>query len=266
MMIASVAKALDILLLFSPTEPRLTLTVISERLGMPKSTVHHLIRTLMRYGFVEKLDDDSYGVGKAVIGLTQSAVVNVELRDRAAPMLRELADACDESTYLTVRDGSQVLYIYAIESPQRLLARTAVGDYAPMYCTSVGKAILSFMGSDEVTAIYGEGGQPMHRFTAYTNTTLETLTENLSASRARGYAVDNQEHELDTYCIGAPIFNASRVVIGACSISGIDPEIVGSRLPTLSASVTQTAQEISRRMGYVPEKMSKVRHTSIGRP
>ena len=73
-MIASVAKALDILLIFSPSEPRLTLATISQRLNMPKSTVHHLISTLVSYGFIEKLDD-SYGVGKAVIGLTQSAIV-----------------------------------------------------------------------------------------------------------------------------------------------------------------------------------------------
>ncbi|MBK9121655.1 MAG: helix-turn-helix domain-containing protein [Chloroflexi bacterium] len=116
------AKALDILLLFSPAEPRLTLTVISQRLGIPKSTTHHLIKTLVNYGFIEKLDDDSYGIGRTIIGLTQSAVVNVELRDRAAPLLRQLADSCSESTYLTVRDGSHVLYIYAIESSTRLLA------------------------------------------------------------------------------------------------------------------------------------------------
>lgn len=265
-MIASVAKALDILLIFSPSEPRLTLTTISQRLNMPKSTVHHLISTLVRYGFIEKLDDDSYGVGKAVIGLTQSAVVNVELRDRAAPLLRELADACDESTYLTVRDGDRVLYIYAIESPQRLLARTAVGDYAPLYCTSVGKAILAFMPHDELRSLYADQPEKLQPVTPYTLTTFESLSENLAAARKRGCSIDNQEHELDTYCLGAPIFNANRTVIGACSISGIDPEIVGSRLATLSTHVIHIAQEISRRMGYVPERMSKVRHNSVGRP
>lgn len=262
-MIASVAKALDILTLFSTEEPRLTLTTISKRLGMPKSTVHHLLITLLQYGFIEKQDDDSYALGKSIIALTQSVVVNVELRDRAAPLLRTLADSCHESVYLTVRDGDSVLYIYAIESSQRLLARTAVGDRAPLYCTSVGKAVLSFLPEEEIAMLYSNGA--LRPFTPHTITDLDRLRKELAVSRARGYAVDNQEHELNTFCVGAPIFNASRTVIGACSISGIDPEIAGARLPVLANSVIQTAQEISRRMGYVPERMSMVRQYSLGR-
>lgn len=261
-MIGSVAKALEILNLFSAFEPRLTLTNISKRLNMPKSTVHHLLSTLLHYGYVEKLEDDSYGIGKAIIALTQSAVVNVELRDRAAPLLREIADITQESAYLTVRDGARVLYIYAIESPQRLLARTAVGDYAPLYCTSVGKAILAFLPEEEVATMYPEQSQ-LERFTEYTLVDLPALQANLTASRQRGYSMDNQEHELNTFCVGAPIFNAQKVPIGACSISGIDPDIVGSRLKTLSTHLMEVAQEISRRMGYVPDRMSMVRHGSV---
>ncbi|MBL8145339.1 MAG: IclR family transcriptional regulator [Anaerolineae bacterium] len=264
-MIASVAKALDILLLFSPAEPRLTLTAIAQRLEMPKSTAHHLVKTLARYGFIEKLDDDSYGIGKAIIGLTQSAVVNVELRDRAAPLLRELADSCNESAYLTVRDGNRVLYIYAIESPQRLLARSAVGDHAPLYCTSVGKSILAHLPPDEAYSFFHDPDVRLEAFTSHTLTNLEQLEQDLLATRARGYSVDNQEHEEQTFCLGAPIFNSQRTVIGACSISGRDPQIVASRLPALSTNVVRTAQEISRRMGYVPDRMSSVRQNFIGR-
>ncbi len=241
------------------------LTQISQRLDMPKSTAHHLIKTLIQYGFLEKLDDDSYGIGNAVIALTQSAVVNVELRDRAAPLLRELANSCSESTYLTVRENDRVLYIYAIESPQRLLARTAVGDYALLHCTSVGKAILAHLPEREVQALYANGQGDLTPFTPYTITSPASLQQDLAATRARGYAVDNQEHEEQTFCIGAPIFDARRTVIGACSISGRDPTIVGARLAALSTNVVQTAQEISRRMGYVPDRMANVHHIFIGR-
>ena len=104
-MINSVLKAIDILHAFSPAEPRLTLAEISRRLGLPKSTAHNLLATLLARGLVEKVDGDHYALGTAVIPLTQSVRVNVELRDRAAPLLRELADACRESVYLTVLDG-----------------------------------------------------------------------------------------------------------------------------------------------------------------
>lgn len=262
-MIASVAKALDILTLFNTDNPRMTLTSISKALGIPKSTVHHLLSTLLEYGFVEKQDDDSYGLGKTIIALTQNVVVNVELRDRAAPILRSLADSCNESVYLTVRDGNSVLYIYAIESSQRLLARTAVGDRAELYCTSVGKAVLAFLPREEVNRMYGTDEAVMRPYTRYTFTDIDRLHEELALSRARGYSIDNQEHELNTFCLGAPIFNASNTVIGACSISGIDSEIIGSRLETLASEIIYSAQEISRRMGYVPGRMSMVRHNTV---
>ena len=255
-MIKSVAKAIEIMNTFSPTEPRLTLREIAQRLEQPKSTVHNLLATLSHYGFVEKLDDDSYALGTAIIALSQSVRVNVELRDRAAPLLRQLADNCRESVYLTVLDGDQSLYIYALESPSRLLARTAVGDRVSLHCTSVGKAMLAAMPQDEVESIVTK--QNLVSFTPNTITDLDALLADLEETQVRGFAIDNGEHETGTYCIGAPILNHRGQVIGACSVSGQDPEIVGARLEELSRQVTYTAVEISRRMGYVPAKISSL--------
>ena len=253
-MINSVLKAIDILQAFSPSEPRLTLAEIAGRLGMPKSTTHNLLATLLSCGFVEKVDADRYALGTAVVALTQAVRVNVELRDRAAPLLRELADQCRESVYLTVLDGDYALYIYAVESPNRLMARTAVGDRAHLHCTSVGKAMLAYLPAEEVEAIVKRVGLPAA--SERTITRLDDLREELAATRARGFAIDNQEHELHTFCIGAPIFDASGRVIAACSISGADPEIVGRRLPELSQRVREVAQEASRRMGFVPSRQA----------
>ncbi len=260
-MINSVLKAIDILQAFSPSEPRLTLAEIAGRLGMPKSTTHNLLATLLSCGFVEKVDADRYALGTAVVALTQAVRVNVELRDRAAPLLRELADQCRESVYLTVLDGNYALYIYAVESPNRLMARTAVGDRAHLHCTSVGKAMLAYLPADEVEAIVARVGLPAS--SERTITRLDDLREELAATRARGFAIDNQEHELRTFCIGAPIFDAAGRVIAACSMSGADPEIVGRRLPELSQRVREVAQEASRRMGFVPSRQAVVLASAV---
>jgi DNA-binding IclR family transcriptional regulator len=256
-MIGSVGKALDILRLFNADEPSLTLTEISHRLGMPKSTVHHLLTTLAHYGFVERDDSSAYALGRAIIALTQGVLVNVDVRDRAAPLLRMMADSCNESVYLTIRDQDQALYIYAIESSRRLLARTAVGDRVPLYCTSLGKAILAFLPTGEIERILSNSR--MVAFTPYSIVQSDILRRELALTRDRGYALDNQEHELGTYCVGAPIFDPRQSVIGSCSVSGVDPDIVGTRLDALAASVMSTAQEVSRRMGFVPAHMSMVR-------
>ena len=259
-MINSVLKAIDILHAFSPAEPRLTLAEISRRLGLPKSTAHNLLATLLARGLVEKVDGDHYALGKGIIPLTQAVRVNVELRDRAAPLLRELADACRESVYLAVLDGDYVLYIYAVESPGRLMARTAVGDRAPLHCTSIGKAILAYLPAPQAEGILRRAGLPAS--TEWTITDPEALHRDLEETRQRGCALDRQEHEPSTYCIGAPIFDAVGQVIAACSISGADPRIVTERLAHLSQRVQHTAQEVSRRMGFVPPRQALIVATS----
>jgi len=256
--IKSVAKAMEIIKLFSPEEPRLSLAEIAARLNLPKATAHSLLATLVAYGIVERTEDGRYALGTELIPLTQAVRVNVELRDRAAPLLRELADASRESVYLTVRDGDYALYIYAIESPRRLLARTAIGERVLLHCTSVGKAILAALEPPEVeeflTRQTTQGRLPA--FTEATITRPEDLLAELETIRRQGFAIDRGEHEVGTYCVGAAIFDRQGRVLGACSISGADPEIIGARLPELSEQVMQVADEISRRMGYVPRRVS----------
>jgi len=255
-MINSVLKALDIMQSFSTIEPRLSLKEISSKLTLPKSTTHSLLKTLQSRGFIEQTDDGRYSLGTSVISLTQSVRVNVELRDRSAPLLRQLADSVRASAYLTVREDDKVVYVYAVESPQRLQARTAVGDRGHMHSTSVGKAILSVLPESEVLGILSRTGLP--QFTDCTITRVEDLMAELVESRRRGYALDRGENEENTYCVGAPIFDDRGRVIGACSISGADPEIAQRRAPEFASRVMPAAQEASRRMGYVPSRMSDV--------
>lgn len=255
-MINSVLKAVDILKVFSSSEPRLSLAEISSRLGLPKSTTHNLLKTLLSQGFIEKTDDGRYALGTAIVALTQSVRVNVELRDVAAPLLRNLADVCRESVYLCIRDGDWGLYIYAIESSDRLRARTAVGDRTHLHCTSVGKAILSGLTKEEVDGIISRVGLP--KFTDLTITDRDTLHRELEQARARGYALDRGEHEVGLYCVGAPILSKVGRVIGACSVSGPNAEIIDHRVEDLSNRVMYTAQEISRHLGYVPHRPSAV--------
>jgi DNA-binding IclR family transcriptional regulator len=255
-MVNSVLKAIDIIDLFSLEEPRLGLSEISRRLHIPKSTAHNLLNTMLSRGFIEKTDNDQYALGVAIIACSQAVRVNVELRDRAARLLRELADASHESVYLTTLDGLQCLYIYAIESPRRLLARTAIGDRVPLHCTSVGKAIMAHMPRSEVARIAKTVGLP--GYTPKTITSVAALQKELDAIRAQGYSLDREEHEEGTYCIGAALLDEKGRPIGACSVSGIDPEIIGGRLPELAAWVMHTAQEVSRHMGYVPSTSSQI--------
>jgi DNA-binding IclR family transcriptional regulator len=247
--------------LFSAQEPRLSLAEISLRLDMPKSTTHAILRSLVAEGLIEKVGGEAYALGTAILALSQSVRVNVEIRDRAAPHVRALADLAGESVYLTLREGDRILYIYAVESSRRLIARTAVGDRMPMHCTGVGKAILGHLPEAEVRGILDRVGMP--RVTPNTITDLDVLLEELRVIHERGYSYDNSENEIGNYCVGAPIFGAQGQVIGGCSIAGTDPEIIGSRAAELSRALTSTCLDISRNLGYVPASVFRGAYAAV---
>lgn len=255
------SKAVRMLKLFSAQEPRLSLAEISARLDMPKSTAHAILRSLVAEGLIEKIGGEAYALGTAILALSQSVRVNVEIRDRAAPHVRALADLAGESVYLTLREGDRILYIYAVESSRRLVARTAVGDRMPMHCTGVGKAILGHLSEGEARDILERVGMP--RATPNTITDIEVLMEELRAIRERGYSFDNSENEVGNYCVGAPIYGAQGEVIGGCSIAGTDPEIIGSRAPELASSLTSMCLDVSRNLGYVPASVFRGVYVSV---
>jgi DNA-binding IclR family transcriptional regulator len=262
--ILSLLKALDIVAAFTPVEPVLSLADISDRLHLPKATTYNLLATLRSRGYVEKADDGRYCLGRAIIPLTQCVRVNVQIRDRASPLLRSLAQDIHETVYLSVPDGCYCLYIYGVESAKRLLARTAVGDRVHMHCTAAGKAYLAHLPADDVVSLVSSAGMP--RFTAHTITDIPALQAELELTRQRGFSLDQEEHEMHTYCLGAAIHSDTGRAIAACSVSGSDPEMLTGRLADLSTKISQCADEISRRMGYVPSRQSELSQASVQPP
>lgn len=246
----SLAKAVRVLKLFSAQEPRLSLVEISARLKMPKSTTHAILRSLVTEGLIEKISSEAYALGTGILSMSQSVRVNVEVRDRAAPHVRALADEVGESVYLTFFEGDHILYIYAVETSRRLIARTAVGDRMPMHSTGAGKAILAQLPPDEAVAILKRVGMP--KVTPNTITDIDTLTTELAEIRERGYSFDNSENEPGIYCIGAPLFGFQSVVVGSVSIASTDPEVIGARATDIARLLLSTCLDISRNLGYVP--------------
>jgi DNA-binding IclR family transcriptional regulator len=247
--IRSVLKALDVLEAFGEGEHVLGVTELSRRLGLAKSTTYNLLATLKSRGYVEEdLVTSRYSLGVKLLELSQAVRANVEIGDRAAPLLRELAQRSREAVYLTVLHDEHSVYIYAIEAPGRILARSAIGRRAPLHCTGVGKAKMAFLGDDEVERIIQRVGLP--RFTPNTIVDPDRLRAELALIRQRGYAVDNEEHEVGIRCVGAPIRDDGGAVVASCSLSGPAGRMTDERIAELAPDVVQVADAISRRLGF----------------
>ena len=250
-MINSILKAVELLKAFSPEHPRRSLAELTEITGYPKTTIYTIAATLVHVGFLEKTAEH-YSVGRALIRFGPSVRLNAELRDRAAPLLRELAERIRESVYLAVPDGDKILYVYAIESSHRLAARSAIGDREYYHTTGVGKAILAFMDESERSAILESTGLPQVAENSITE--KDTLDMELAVVVEHGIAVDRCENEAYSYCVAAPIFDHRSTVMAACSVSGNSETLLTERLVETAQAVVAAADQVSRRMGYVPNR------------
>ena len=248
--IQSFGKMMDILGCFSTVNRSLSLAHVAELTGMPRATTHRMLTALREIGFIQQeARSGLYGLGIRLFELGSLALSNMDLIREAKPFMDRLSRLTNESVHLGVFDGYNVIVVER-EDPQqdRVASRHLSGsESAPAYCTSVGKAVLAFQSPEVVDRVVAGG---MQTFTANTLATVEALREDLVATRERGYSIDNSEHQIWVRCVAAPIRNAGGQVFAAVSITGPADRITPERTPQLSELVIQTADSISRHLGF----------------
>jgi IclR family KDG regulon transcriptional repressor len=244
--IRSVERALEVLMCFTKQTPELTMTQISECVGINKSTVHRLLATLERKRFVER--DSDTGIYKPGIRLLQLAFLTLEhndLRHLSAPFLQNLCDQHHENVNLSVLDDTDVVYLEVIESPERIKLAASPGQRLPAFCTASGKAILAFLQEDKVIDILERG---MLRYTQNTILTREVFFENIQCAREKGFAISEQEFEEGINAIATPVLNSSGQPIASVSIAGPAYRLTRERMleigPDFVSKVNELAQEV----------------------
>ena len=242
--IRAVERALDVLMCFSNQTPELTMTQISELVGINKSTVHRLLATLVGKRFLER--DPTTGVYRPGIRLIQMAFLTMEhndLRRLAAPYLHNLCEQHHENVNLSVLDDTDVVYVDVIESSQRVKLAASPGQRLPAFCTASGKAILAFVPEENVKRILERG---MPRYTQNTILSREAFFENMRHAQEQGFALSEQEFEEGINAIAAPIFNNKSKPIASVSIAGPAYRLTRERMIEIGPSLVDTANNIAR--------------------
>ena len=241
--IRAVERALDVLMCFTNQTPELSMTQISEMVGINKSTVHRLLATLEGRRFLER--DQITGVYRPGIRLVQMAFLRLEhndLRRLASPFLHNLCDQFHENVNLSILDDTDVVYVEVIESAQRVKLAASPGQRLPAFCTASGKSILAFMPEENVRQILERG---MPRFTPNTISSLEKLFKNLNDAKENGFAISEQEFEDGINAIAAPIFNSNGKPIASVSIAGPAYRLTRDRMIESASSLITITQSIA---------------------
>ncbi|MBI4790685.1 MAG: IclR family transcriptional regulator [Chloroflexi bacterium] len=242
----AVDRALDILWCFSEEEPNLTLTQISKRVGMHKSTVYRLLATLEKKRFVQRLDDASYRLGLGLVELGFSVLKNNDIHRQALPYMQRLAAECNENVDLGILDGTEVLYLQVIESQQRVKIASAPGQRLPVFCTATGKAFLAFLPDKQAQTILKSDHR---KYTEYTTTLISEIHKQLQLTRERGFAVSEQEYEEGISAVAAPVLDANQYPIAAMAVVGPAFRLELPRLLELGRILHKTTDALARDVG-----------------
>lgn len=247
-------RAIRILSLLSDGTPR-NIAEVSEEIGLSSSTVFRILTTLAFHNLVKRDGRTGrYRLGLACLEMARAYQDSNDLRRVALPELEMLRDEVRETVHLSIMENMEVFYLEKLSGLHAIgIMSSRVGGHAPAHCTGVGKVLLAFQDPVLVRVYFEEHG--LRRYTDTTITDIDQLMKELENIRQRGYSFDRGEHEHEVRCVAAPIFDISGDIVAALSISGPN-----ARLDPLEGNVEminkaiQTAQRISRQLGYAPNK------------
>lgn len=242
-------RAVTILELLWRAGVGLSLQELSAHSGVNPNTVRRIVKALAYHGLVEEEEGTGrYRLGMKLFELGSSVVARLDVRARARPYLERLVLETGETAHLCILDRGEVLYLDKHEPMRTMRIPSEVGRRNPAHCTAVGKALLAYVGEEELEELVRQRG--LRAYTKRTITTLAELKRELARVREQGYAVDNEEFEEGLKCIGAPVRDYSGRVVASISIAGPAFRLTEERIPVLAQSVMEVARELSEELGY----------------
>jgi len=252
----SVLKTFDILDCFLQKNPYQRVSDICLKTGMNRSTVFRFLNSLNEIGIVEKQPNGAYKLGIKLFELGIKVDINHSLANRAQYTLHRLADSVQESAHMVIRDKVEVLYILKEESSHSIQISSSVASKLPMYCTGVGKSILSFMGDDYMSVYYKY--QKLKKMTENTITSARTLDLERKSIRETFISIDNEEFAKHLYCVSTPVFDSNSNPIAAISVSGLKDRMIHKKKIVIQ-KVLHAGKIITKDIGgvYPNKKINK---------
>lgn len=245
-----IGRMAGVLNCFTRKEPVQSLIDITRLTGLHKSTVFRILDTLEQLKWLRRdPKTGTYRLGFGLFELGSRAIQGLDFYEASFPHLKELVKVTRQTVHLVVHDSGKALYVNKVEGSSAVVVQPSqIGLRLPLYCTAVGKVLLSDMPSEKVTALLEKEG--MARITANTIDQPADLFNALARVREKGYALDDEEIQVGLRCVAAPVRDFTGKVIAAISVSGLSAIFSEERLPFFIEELKRTTVRISAELGW----------------
>ena len=223
---------------------------LSLETGFPPPTVHRLLASLARGGYVrQEPASKEYMLALKFLELGSRVRNDLNLVSLARPAMRDVMELSGETVNLVVFDNFEAVYVDQVANPQSMLRMfTQVGARVPLYCSGAGKAYLAAQPEQDVLDYFRLADKKRH--TSQTILDEAVLLAELAKVRQRGYAMDNEEMEYGVRCVAVLIRQYRGHPAGALSISGPSSRLTLERIPALGPQLRRVAEDIGQQLGF----------------
>lgn len=248
--VKSALRVLQIIELLTQHDSGLTFIELRERMGLPKSSLHGLLRTMRERGHLAYDEAERrYRLGVRYWEAGQAFMRGTDLTRLSKPYLEAASHGLGETVQLAILDGLDNVYIAKVESDQPLRLVSHVGSRLPAHATGLGKVLLAYL--DEVELRHRLDRAKLARFTDHTIADKEELIAQLAAIRERGCAFDRGEYTPGVFCAAVPVRDHRENVIAAMSCSvpevRVSPQIIERMVSVLSTQARALSEALGAR-------------------
>jgi IclR family KDG regulon transcriptional repressor len=247
----AVERTMEILESLDSSKRGLSVSEISRKLGMPKSSAHVLMVTLERLGYIRRASNGRhFSLGLKTYALGQRMAKSISVSDVALLHMQALVDDMKLTAHLAILDHDQGVYIQKVEPPGLIKFDTYVGRRMDLHCTALGKVILAFDASEEARHILSK--KVFARYTPKTITSQRILRGEVGRVRRLGYAIDNEEEELGARCVAVPVLHEGIRFLAALSLSGTVSQVPLQSIESSVARLEHCAAAIAADNAVIP--------------
>jgi DNA-binding IclR family transcriptional regulator len=247
----SIKRAFSILELFLVEQRSLSVREIIERVGLPRTTAHEIVNTLVESSYLrrDEIRSNKVYLGHKLLELGNAYAANFDLIAHGRRVAERIMADCDETVQMAILEGTDVVFIAKVESSKTVRLVSRVGSRLPAHCTAVGKMLLSRLTEEEVRALYNWKDE-LGKMTANSITSVSQLNRELEIIRQRGLSYDDCESNIDVRCVSAPVYDCNKNIVAAISISVPITRMSLTRQDELAEIIRKGADELSCSLGY----------------
>lgn len=223
---------------------------LGRRVDLSPSTTRRILISLCDNGLCEQTAEGTYQLGLTLLELGSKVEAGLDLRTRALPALRRLAELSHLTAFLSVRREDRAITIERADGRYAFSLAVTVGGSLPLHAGGISRALFAYLPEDEALAYIRHG--PLKAFTDRTLVTEAALIADREEVRRVGYAISDEDVTPGVAALAMPIFDhrSADEPVGSISAAGLVPHVLDDNKDRVLGLVREAAEEISRELGH----------------